>query len=1141
MQEHIIKKDDGSEIKWSTTTDNRPFCLLYKDNNQKYKFTPTENLTCELFMIGGGGAGGYFFGGGGGAGASYINNNYTFKKNKTYTFEIGSGGMCDIVDINELFKSGLNLNIYNNTDTDLSKINFMYDDYSSLGIQNSGMMQYFNVNNITIPSTILNNNTTYIWDGYIKTNSTGYFNISVNSKMNTVIWLDKFVYTNANALIEGNNINDVKIIQLESNRYYNIKIIVYNYNITAANNNFNISFKDCEFYNFNKTKENYKYEPATDTILTYKNDDNTFETIRCKGGGNGGCGFYNKNTNLDGGCGGGSGINKIKGSSIIEAIYNGNDGASGDYCGGGGGIISPGNNNKGGNGKKIEWFNSNLIIGAGGNAANLTETRNLGYGCGGNGGECCYYSKLLINNNGNNGCILIYVKSNNNSPPIKEGFAVNKDDTFIKDNSIAKKLIEQSFKISNNDTYGTTFNRTTFFTQPNMMYYDNNNMMRNFNINNNFILNSRPYSGYDNGLNQTFIYDMLILSKLFAIIYRLYWHHFNNTLQNDNEKWAVFIENSYLNFQNNTSTNIDQYKVNIKSLNTIDSLSIKTSQTNANKMQPSNYNTTIYVDSDVSMSSDIITAYINNSDGTSSSTSTNNTNYTACVPLYHYVNNGDILPYLGNIADELTANNYYDINFGYSATPTITNTSYLNASITATFTKGRTTVDILDSTSFLTRASLKNAYTAISAHATVGLAASSDNYLYQRAYLYMEAFNIILNTDPTYILSTLKYYMHYYNLVVYNVSIQYGLTLIQNNRLIPNAATTSAGNKCVSNTDITNNNLFTSSLLADESSTCVAGKTKYAAGINTATNGSGGYASTLNTYLDNLTKYNIKYITDNLNNSSDFKETTANIIIASSENKDTSANYYKNQSELNSIINDYNGELENYNNISFYYKLIIAFGILLAIVILFVFGTNSIDNNSKISVNVIIIILIIIAFIIYKEYSGIKENFTVIFHKDGATVGDLNTEINKIADYKFSVDKYINKLLLSLGSTNIGGTLKTSLQYINRLSVIKNEKAELFKIKKMNLLNSIEILKKTSNFYYYMIILIFVGIIIFNIALIMYLINPNMIIGIIIYAVILFVILIYYVAYNIHKSTRLAENKNYWANYNPSTLTISNL
>ena len=56
--------------------------------------------------------------------------------------------------------------------------------------------------------------------------------------------------------------------------------------------------------------------------------------------------------------------------------------------------MSVGKNNIGGDGKIIDWFNETLIFGAGGNAANLSETRNLGYGCGGNGGECCYYSKL---------------------------------------------------------------------------------------------------------------------------------------------------------------------------------------------------------------------------------------------------------------------------------------------------------------------------------------------------------------------------------------------------------------------------------------------------------------------------------------------------------------------------------------------------------------------------------------------------------------------------------------------------------------------------------------------------------------------------------------------------------------------------
>ena len=893
MQEHIIKKEDGSEIKWSTTKNNGSFCLLYKDNNQKYKFTPTENLICELFMIGGGGAGGYFFGGGGGAGASYINNNYIFKKNKTYTFEIGSGGMCDIVDINELFKSGLNLSIYNNTDTDLSKINFMYDDYSSLGIQNSGIIQTFNVNNITIPSSILNNNTTYIWDGYIKTNSTGYFNITINSKMNTIIWLDKFIYTNANALIEGNNINDVKIVQLKSNRFYNIKIIVYNYNIVASNNNFNISFKDCEFYNFDKTKENYKYQATTDTILTYKNDDNSFETIRCKGGGNGGCGFYNKNKNLNGGCGGGSGINKIKGSSIIEAIYNGNDGASGDYCGGGGGIISPGNNNKGGNGKIIEWFNSTLIFGAGGNAANLNETRNLGYGCGGNGGECCYYSKLLINNNGNNGCILIYVKSNNNTTPLKESFA-EKTVIMLPDTSIAKKLVEESFKIADNNNYAIDNTRRAFFTTS-LSYYDSTYMMLDFDPATNIILNPSTavtddygYSGYDNLLNQTFIYDMLIISKLYAIIYRLYWYHFNITLKNDNLKWKNFVDNAILTFSSGvaTATNIDNNTVNLNNLFIFETLKINTAQQTVSVLNTSlEYNAVLYGGnsaSTVNMHSDVYTKYVTNRDGTNTDSST--TDYTTYVPLYHLADTGGILTCLDELNTELLANKYYKMTISaVGAAASIDRTTIhtncsnviytgIGSAATCTFAAGQTDLKILSATSKLDSATLSSAYTTINATSF----SANNKYVYQRAYLYLEAFNIILNTDSTYILSLLKYHMHYYNLVVYNASIQYKLNKLQDKRIKASVlAEVTSAQKCLltsPSTDYEGKTVTTTELIPTGGGTCAAANTygtaKKLSGVAAAS--SAIDTTDLNTYLDKLTTKNIKLITNNLNNSSDF-------------------------------------------------------------------------------------------------------------------------------------------------------------------------------------------------------------------------------------------------------------------------------
>jgi hypothetical protein len=1175
MQEHKITKEDGSELTWSIATNNNPFCLLYKNNNQTYKFTPTENLTCELFMIGGGGAGGYFFGGGGGAGASYINNNYTFKKNKTYTFEIGSGGMCDIEDINKLFKTGLTLNIYNNTNVNLNNVSFMYDDYSSLGIDKSGMIQSFNVNNITIPASIFHNNTTYIWDGYIKTNSTGYFNVSINSKINTIIWVDEYLYNNKKALIEGNNINDVKIIQLESNRYYNIKIIAYNNNSTS--NNFNINFEGCEFYNFDKNEEKYTYKPATDTILTYRNDDNTFETIRCKAGGNGGCGFYNKNTNLDGGCGGGSGINKIKGSSIIEAIYNGNDGAVGEYCGGGGGIITAGNNNKGGNGKIIDWFNNSLIFGAGGNAANYTETRNLGYGSGGNGGECCYYSKLLINNNGNNGCILIYVKTNptpTQTPtptitqaPVIEGFS-NKDTTMISKDNIAQKLIEQSFKIADKNIYSLNSYRNDYLKEGldsdtnAYLYladnYDNTKVLRPAST----TFSSSIYQNYDKYKNQTYIYDILVISKLFAIVYRLYSRHFKTTLKSDLSNWQPFINDVVININDNfdgdcqintaTAKMIKLYK-----FNDITSLRLGT-DIGATSLLPSSYNQQIYNSTTNTLNSAntrildaTVTDYLANEGGDGSKSS--------LVPLYHNATNGKKLKWFEDINTEITSNKYFKIVLGgtYSSTNktfdscfSISPHTYAHGTTTIN-TQGTLTIKLLDASNNIRRENLKDFYDTIKNFSEFK---NKDDYLYQRVFLYLEVFNIILNTDATTMLTTLNYYMHYYNLVAYNASIQYGLLKVQNERikLVANTLTSiDANKKCYDtatsspfHTHGKNTPPYILNSDVNTSGTC-SGSTKLELSSIIDTLGTaGGEAGVddLTDYINTLTNDNIIPILQNFNSPTAFNNISDNIIATSDMNKTSSDNYYNQQFELNKIINDYNGELENYNNISFYYKVVIAFGIILLLLIAFIFNYSGIDNNAKISIYGILIIMIIVAFIAYKQYAGVKEGFSVILARDDTFTANkaLASSIN-LTKYKSNIDKYINKLLILLTNNNINGNMQSSLNYIKKLSSIKNDKAEYYKVKKMNLINSIEVLKKNANFYYYMIILIAGSIMIFNFALILYLLNPNMIIQIIIFCVIPFIVLIYYISYQIHKSTRLAENKNYWANYNPSKTTLNDL
>ena len=1025
--------------------------------------------------------------------------------------------------------------------------------------------------------------------------------------------------------------------------------------------------------------------------------------------------------------------------------------------------MSAGKNNIGGDGKIINWFNETLIFGAGGNAANLSETRNLGYGCGGNGGECCYYSKLLINNNGNNGCILIYVKSSPLSTvsPIIEGFT-DKATNMLPDDSISKKLIENSFKISK-------YSFATSTTEPSRrLFLDQNDIdMQYLKLADIFDIAKKQTDDGGSGSaiiqqtdtykNEYFIFDMLIISKLYAIIYRLYWYHYNIELQGDTIKWKNFCENAKITLTTaNTNTFIKDYTININNLLSLTSLRLTTPVKSDDKTYNDKLYTiygtsgTSYATGDVNISSAIITEYCNQIDKINNN-----------VPIYHKVSStGAVIPLLSTIDSEL-ADNKYTISFEVATVPIATG-------IAAETGSEINKINMCAIANTITRYDVDTYNTANQARFT----AEIDNYLVVRKHIYLEALNTIFNTNPDIILATLKYNMYYYNLVVYNVAIQYGLVKIQNERISVTNDLTSARTICYkgapgsmetiedysygkipisvaaqlsvsirsgiklrftfngsrtlvsvlvwdtngtpaqasgspwysNGTPLTIPTLTLPGTYSDASTskgdlaisvidnqanvlTFAASATTFSYGTGmfsitgqavaslsidvdisfpqldiAADNGTtaggpyaivdqlgiitrlGGFttggnynnyratpritllkitqdpelqydiyltATNLVSYNDYgnrtrislyaLTKsiggnytndgttvlkpqygitcpvnylgpasiykkrlstgtvttdinidleyliYNVKTLSDELNNSKQYANTIDKLSTTSSNNINTSKNFYDKQQDLNKTINDYNGELENFNNISFYYKLVIAFSILLTIIILVIFGTKSIDNNSKISVYVIIIVLIIIAFIIYKQYSGVKEGFTIIY-KDSETP-NLASSITytaidptkSINTYKLAVEKLINKVILSLTNSNIGENLNSSLTYIKKLSVIKNEKAEIYKIKNMNLMNSIEILKKNANFYYYMIIAISFSIIILNIGLILYLLNSAMIMQIIILCAVLFIILTYYISYYIHKSTRLAENKNYWSNYNPSSSTFNNL
>lgn len=77
----------GSE----TTDDNKKKeeLITFIDASKTYTLTPTNNLQCEIFMVGGGGGGSTGSGGGGGI-IHYTN--YILKKNITYYIKVGNGG-----------------------------------------------------------------------------------------------------------------------------------------------------------------------------------------------------------------------------------------------------------------------------------------------------------------------------------------------------------------------------------------------------------------------------------------------------------------------------------------------------------------------------------------------------------------------------------------------------------------------------------------------------------------------------------------------------------------------------------------------------------------------------------------------------------------------------------------------------------------------------------------------------------------------------------------------------------------------------------------------------------------------------------------------------------------------------------------
>lgn len=1006
----IINKTDGTILKWSRTPNNDYFCLLYSDNKNNYSFTPTTNLNCKLFMIGGGGAGGYYFGGGGGAGAAYYNENFTFKKGITYNFSIGNGGKCDIDDFNSLFSQGLSLNIYNNVNIDFTNISFTLDDYSSLNINNSGLVQNFIVNtyntNINIPNSIWNNNTVYIWSGYVIPNiNSEYITININTNINTAIWFDNYIYKNDNALIlntNNNYLNDVKIIKIDPKRYYNIKIIAY-CNNNSTNNNFNVSFNDkcsvslndncsgsISLCNYNKNNEKYIYLNATDTTLNFNDPslNNPINNLICSGGGNGGCGFFNQNNNLDGGCGGGSGINKKNGKTIVNtSIYKGTNGAIGTFCGGGGGIQSDGKDNMGGDGIILNWFDNELTFGCGGNGGNTKDNKNRGYGCGGNGGDCCYYSKEIINNNGKNGCVLIYINPSQPQPEIKpiiETFANNnEDDIIINDvENYYNYVVDTKKELTITQIYMNSISTITDIKNNNNMYgfstttsiYDIRKPVNNtsttyagyFKKNNTSFPTSNAKGTYDLNdvvdgkdiffnyfkYNPIYIYDILCFHKCLIGLYKIVSYQIGKDPYDDNYYNNLRITlndnaaNSQYSSNNITLANIFNIKPNCFEVTE----TIKNTELVDDKLYKESEQYTKYFYGNLSPEQSDKSLKITNDCFKYKYTNDTDKSTYPILPYYNtYDNTNKELKSLTYIMDYL--NNDFINKFNIGGTGKDRGTDFRTNNFINNISELRTGI---------TLANVKNAIEAIStAKNSYNNDSLHDN---EMKLLYLDVFRNVLDPDlKSKICGRLYFYSHLFNLIIINLNLQYGLYRHIFSRLGLRPYIFHKNNNNISDTTKTTYYFTKLGQLTTNRNHVVAAST-----------------IPVSIYTDDI-KYSkeilakVYYLFRNFK-IRDINNSVYNVDI---ENNDASKTVMEAQLKLNKIIKKYNDELQIYNTTLNLYKAIIVISIILLIVILYILNTSALSKSSKISLFIILGALIF-GICVYFVYNNVLlyENFT---------------------------------------------------------------------------------------------------------------------------------------------------------------------
>lgn len=273
------------------------------------------------------------------------------------------------------------------------------------------------------------------------------------------------------------------------------------------------------------------------------------------------------------------------------------------------------------------------------------------------------------------------------------------------------------------------------------------------------------------------------------------------------------------------------------------------------------------------------------------------------------------------------------------------------------------------------------------------------------------------------------------------------------------------------------------------------------------------------------------------------------------------------QDDVNYKIKLYNDHTKNFKDIKKYANYLIYFLIFVIALTLVLSIIPSLSSNVKFTYYIIIIILLFIfTFLYYTNFKDIYyEKFTDFSSITTASPNQGTCKTNVITyNHLTETDRnkhaeLINRLTIILNNyyktynyytqtyrtflTSVGSDVftKDNNELLYEIYLTNVKQIDLFKIKKVELTNSIEIIKRQIIYLFNLILFISLFTIILILALLLYTIIPTMMISIISLCVILLIIVITYFTVVLSYPTRMIADKNYWAIHNPSKYTLAKI